>query len=39
MEGEGGKGFSTLSHILSREKMRIQDAGVGGRYPDEQPQI
>jgi len=32
MEGVGEKGLSTLSHILSREKMGIQDAGVGRGY-------
>jgi len=39
MTGEGGKSLSTLSHILKREKMRMQDYEVGEEDFDEQPQI
>lgn len=39
MTGEEEKSLSTLSHILKREKMRIQDHEVGEEDFDEQPQI
>jgi len=38
-DGEGEKGFSTLSHILKREMMGIQNYEVGEEDFDEQPQI